>query len=171
MAALAELTAPEVTATSPCHRSPVGLTSAYGLLEQTPSLQSAGLAIEASGRLPGWFPEFYRSGTRLLDLQPGWDSYGGRRVELEALGRAIVQVVDLNFPGMPAPAVVPLGSGGVQLEWHGPGGELVLGFEPGSAATEFYWSDAGTSEELVVLPPSPPEIREYVRRVFGAEGR
>ncbi|MGH9892180.1 MAG: hypothetical protein ACREA0_09410 [bacterium] len=54
----------------------------------------------------------------LIGLQSGWDSYGAQRVRREAALHALKVYSFFAREGLPAPALVPTVSGGVQLEWH-----------------------------------------------------
>jgi hypothetical protein len=77
---------------------------------------------------------------RLLDfsnLEPDWDSYGGRPISLKAVEKAdalFAEVVNRFYPiegERVCPFdVAPLKSGGVQLEWRGSNGSLEVEIHP-----------------------------------------
>lgn len=106
-------------------------------------------------------------------LEPNWNSYGAERVTREAISAAKVLFRALSDdarqlgPGLRPVAVVPLGSGGVQVEWFGPGGELEVEIEPDG--TLGYLLITGTApdrhfEEAAIA--SRTHILNLVRRVL-----
>lgn len=52
-----------------------------------------------------------------LLLPENWDSYGGRTPRIEAAETAIDFIASILQEDPPRPRVVPLGTGGIQLEW------------------------------------------------------
>jgi len=55
---------------------------------------------------------------RIAPLPPNWDSYGASAISIDAI-RSAVEVMKFHASQRtPAPEVVPMSSGGVQLEWH-----------------------------------------------------
>lgn len=63
------------------------------------------------------------------NLQVGWDSYGGAmisRAVLLAVKQWLRAVATIDTV---PPSVVPLGSGGVQVEWHDRGRDLEVAIE------------------------------------------
>lgn len=100
----------------------------------------------------------------VANLRPGWDGHGSPPVD-PAVIRA-VRAWGRTMPGWllaPAPSVVPLSSGGLQLEWHdgprvlelefeGPATIHYLKWEPDAGVEDedtFPASDRGRSEELI----------------------
>jgi hypothetical protein len=51
-------------------------------------------------------------------LPVGWDGYGGRPTRFDAAEFAVQLLRRVCRPHTPAPAIVPLPSGGLQIEWH-----------------------------------------------------
>jgi hypothetical protein len=70
--------------------------------------------------LPGWTwqlePIKKILGTMLLP--ENWDSYGGHTPKREAAETAIQIIASITQKDPPRPRVVPLGTGGIQLEWE-----------------------------------------------------
>jgi hypothetical protein len=62
----------------------------------------------------------------ILALPPGWDGYRGRRVSFEIASFTLFMLQNLCAPDTPVPSVVPLSSGGLQVEWHTERAEIEL---------------------------------------------
>jgi len=79
-----------------------------------------------------WQQQLRKNLGNILALQPGWDGPRSKAVERDLLHRANILIADsLNHtPNAQAPFVVPLASGGVQIEWHAKAGELELEAHP-----------------------------------------
>jgi hypothetical protein len=54
----------------------------------------------------------------LLELPPGWNSYNAKPITKENVNFAISLLGRTMHADTPAPNVVPMVRGGVQLEWH-----------------------------------------------------
>lgn len=54
------------------------------------------------------------------ELQPGWDSYGAKRIRPAAIDEAIAFVREIVPMRLPTPDAAPLSSGAVQIEWETP---------------------------------------------------
>jgi hypothetical protein len=64
----------------------------------------------------------------LLDLQPGWDSYGGQPPDPELVAYAAAQLSGLRALHLPPPAITPSGDGQILASWRGQGIEVELWF-------------------------------------------
>jgi hypothetical protein len=73
---------------------------------------------------PTWLFPVLESMSELLRLGDNWDARGSVAVRSDALSFAFAMLARVMPPSAPAPAIVPLGHGGVQLIWHGANGEL-----------------------------------------------
>jgi hypothetical protein len=86
---------------------------------------------------------------QLAGLPPGWD--GGPAPAVDPATLAAVRAWAVAMPGralVPAPAVVPLSSGAVQLEWHAGPRVLELEWERPDLIHYLKWDPAaGTSDE------------------------
>jgi hypothetical protein len=84
----------------------------------------------------------------LSALPEGWDSYGARPIDRSALRRAqLIAERALTLP-LPAPRLLPVPSGGVQLEWSAGPVEVELEIEPGGASAVFVCDDAQASQRI-----------------------
>jgi len=65
-----------------------------------------------------WQVEVLKHLVKYAALSPGWDSYVGVPLRLDAGFFALSLLNDIMRPRTPMPQVVPSPVGGVQLEWH-----------------------------------------------------
>ena len=91
--------------------------------------RKARFIIEWQGALPAWIIPTIQTMQELLDLPPGWDSYGAQTIDFEPVISALDLLANLMQPNTPMPAVVPTNRGGVQLEWHTGGIDLEIGIQ------------------------------------------
>ena len=75
---------------------------------------------------PLWLSETTRRLAQLINLQPDWNSYGARPVDLESISAALEVLLNIMGPDTPAPELVPTPRGTVQLEWHTHGIDLEI---------------------------------------------
>ena len=101
--------------------------------------------------LPGWFDPVMQGFADLITLDPKWDSYRGKIIERAVIEKAIAVLDALLTPTSPAPSIVPLSSGGLQVEWHRSDQDLEIVFEP-RQTPEFSYKNArsGAEEEGLV---------------------
>jgi hypothetical protein len=59
-------------------------------------------------------------------LPDNWDSYGGRAPKPETGMFALKILNDVMDDRMPIPRIVPIATGGIQIEWHENGFDLEL---------------------------------------------
>jgi hypothetical protein len=62
----------------------------------------------------------------LTRLRLGWDGYSSVPVKQEAADFVKTVLYRVMAPHIPAPAIVPISGGGVQIEWHSPTFEIEL---------------------------------------------
>lgn len=102
----------------------------------------------------------------LLQLEDGWDSYGGispRRHLLEAGLRFVEPLLSVDIA---PPHVVPTSRGGIQFEWHVGGRELEIEVV-GPDRFELFFEDEGTGElvEKQVASRHLGQVVELVNRL------
>jgi hypothetical protein len=73
---------------------------------------------------PRWAESVARRLMELSDLGRNWDNRGSGAVRRDALFFAFQMLWQTMPPGAPAPSVVPLGHGGVQLTWSNASAEV-----------------------------------------------
>jgi hypothetical protein len=68
--------------------------------------------------IPGWVRPTIAAFNEIGRLSDNWDTYGGKAANVEAVQQSFSLLRSVMQPNSPAPSVVPLSDGGVQLEWH-----------------------------------------------------
>ena len=106
---------------------------------------SSASTIEATD--PIWIAAIERRINQLLELRENWDSHGAPGIDFESAMGAMAFLLQHCLHDMPAPQVMPMSNGGIQIEWHVSGTDLELAFAPKEVAS-FYYSDVqGTEHE------------------------
>lgn len=114
--------------------------------------------------LPPWFDSLMQGFVDLLTLPENWDSYGAAPIVPTIINEALSLMNGLLGPTSPAPRVVPLSSGGLQLEWHRKGMDLEIIFDRDEAPF-FYLRNRVSGEES---EHALPQDRELLRSTIGA---
>jgi hypothetical protein len=96
--------------------------------------------------LPSWFDPLMQGFIDLLTLAPNWNSYGSGQIDPKLVHDAMNFVASLLGANSPAPRVVPLSSGGLQVEWHRQGIDLEIVFDK-DGQPFFYWRNRLNGEE------------------------
>ena len=102
--------------------------------------------------LPAWFDPVMQGFVDLLTLPPNWDSYHAGPIDPKLVHDAMNFINSLLAPTSPAPRVVPLSSGGLQLEWHRKGVDLEVVFDRGEQPFFFFQNRANGEEVEHHLP-------------------
>jgi hypothetical protein len=115
---------------------------------------------------PSWLSEANRELDGLLILEPGWDSYGAKRIDPEAVESARQVIRAIARPDTPAPSIVPTSSGGVQIEWHTRGIDLEIELQPNDRIFIIF-EDLGSGEkwEQEASRSQLRQVKEAVRRL------
>lgn len=115
--------------------------------------------------LPAWFDPLMQGLVDLLTLPPDWDSYGAGTIDPKLVDEALAFTHGILGPTSPAPRVVPLSSGGLQLEWHRKGIDLEVVFDRNEAPF-FYFRDRSTGEEVEhPLPEKSQLLRSIIDKL------
>ncbi len=105
-----------------------------------------------SGLAPDSRSTFERMVRRLLEftaLPVNWDSYGGLPLDPAVALAALRLLLPLVASGAPMPFLVPRSAGGLSLEWHSTGRELILSLEGPTTVSTYFW-DPQSGEEWEV---------------------
>lgn len=136
---------------SKAERRPVAGSQQPNLIARTREYSSRGqeytIMWQDYGQpLPAWFDPLMQGFVDLLTLPPNWDSYGAGTIDSRIVQAALDCMNAVLGPNSPAPRVVPLSSGGLQLEWHRKGIDLEIVFTPGESPS-FYYRNRTTGGE------------------------
>lgn len=117
------------------------------------------------GEEPAWQTALLPQICRYLGLQTGWDSYTGQPIKLETGMFALKVLNDVMGAATPAPVAVPVGTGGIQFEWHLNGFDLEFYVE-GPYNCELWFNDEATGEaDAVSLKSNFALLSEKVARL------
>lgn len=98
-----------------------------------------------------------------LTLTPNWDSYGSEPMNQRAIDVALNLVHDVGFRNIPAPRVIPVSGGGIQLEWVKENRELEVEIHPdGTIAYLVVHNGEPTSEDEI----EPREVLLQTERLL-----
>jgi hypothetical protein len=65
-----------------------------------------------------WLKPVVQRLTEICALPVGWDGYRGRPTRFDIASFTFSMLQNICAPDSPAPSLVPLSSGGLQVEWH-----------------------------------------------------
>ncbi len=114
--------------------------------------------------LPKWLIPTISAFIRLQALESNWDSYGAPPVSTDILNRSLTFLRSVMKANYPAPAVVPIGDGGVQLEWHRQRRDFELIF-PMDSAPEFFFRDTTTGDELEGPVTDSDKVGDFLGKI------
>jgi hypothetical protein len=112
--------------------------------------------------LPAWFDPLMQGFADLFTLQHNWDSYGAGPIDQRVIHDAMNLIDGLLEPTSPAPRVVPLSSGGLQLEWHRQGIDLEIVFDRDTQPFFNYRNRVNASESEHTLPQDKALLRSII---------
>lgn len=115
--------------------------------------------------LPGWFDPLLQGFIDLLTLPPNWDSYGAGPIDPDLVREALNFMNHLLGPSSLAPRVVPLSSGGLQLEWHRKAIDLEVVFDRGEEPFFYFRDRANPEESEQTLPENSRLLRTIIDRL------
>jgi len=85
--------------------------------------------------LSTWLEAILPAIHKIEAFEENWDSYGSPPPSPELISEALSTLHYAEFPDLPAPAIVPVSGGGIQLEWHLPFKYLEIEFHPEGKAS------------------------------------
>ena len=101
-----------------------------------------------SSSQPDWLSGALTAIARLGRLAPGWDSYSAKRISPATQAASIALLREIATYNVPAPSVVPVCDGSIQIEWHTRGIDLELNVIS-SSRTAVLFEDSRGAEPLV----------------------
>jgi hypothetical protein len=75
-----------------------------------------------------WLRSALQQISALTALAAGWDSYDAKPVSAEMVMEAVEFLIEIAYPDLARPSIVPLADGGLQVEWHRNGIDLEVTF-------------------------------------------
>lgn len=113
--------------------------------------------------LPAWFDPLMQGFIDLLTLPPDWNSYGSGQINPKLVHEAMNFVAGLLGAGSPPPRVVPLSSGGLQVEWHRKGIDLEVVFDRDAQPAFEYRDRVNGQESEHALPEEIGLLRSMIK--------
>lgn len=88
--------------------------------------------------LPDWVRPTVAAFIGIENLVDNWDSYGGKAINRDLINQSLFMLGMVMQPNSPAPSVVPMSDGGLQIEWHRRQQDLEIVFTTDEAPQFFY---------------------------------
>jgi len=139
---------------------PALTTSLFQLKWGSGSTNAAAFTLEPA--LPAWLNPTIQSLRDLYQLPRNWDGYGAVQVQEQIVQQALMVLVEVMDNDVPAPSVVPLSDGGIQLEWHRRGRNLEIEFSAGEVPGFYYYEDGSELESEGQVSKSYDQIQAYI---------
>lgn len=92
--------------------------------------------------LPGWVEPTVEAFVGIQTLPENWNSYNGKVINRGLVDQSIDLLVSIMQQDSPAPSVVPLADGGLQIEWHRRQQDLEIMFSADESPQFFYHNRA-----------------------------
>lgn len=128
--------------------------------------QACTIQWQDSGQpLPVWFDPAIQGFADLLTLAPNWDSYRAATIDRKVIHDAMNFINNILAPTSPAPRVVPLSSGGLQLEWHRNGIDLEVIFDVGEQPLFYFQNRVNGEESEHILPENSPSLASIIASI------
>lgn len=115
--------------------------------------------------LPPWFDPLVQGFVDLLSLPPKWDSYSAVPIDPKLVHEAMGVANELLLPTSSAPRVVPLSSGGLQLEWHRQGVDLEVVFDRDGEYSFYYRNRVNGDESEHLLSEDIGMLRSVIHNL------
>jgi hypothetical protein len=93
--------------------------------------------------LPAWVEPTIFAFIGIQNLGENWNSYGGKPINTDLIKQALSVLGSIMQANSPAPSVVPIGDGGLQIEWHRKQQDLEIVF-PSDEVPQFYYRNRAT---------------------------
>lgn len=98
----------------------------------------------------------------LCNLPIGWDGYDGQPVNFWTASFAASLLSRLLVEDAPSPSIVPIASGGLQLEWHMAGFDIELEIEEPNSVRAWRCDHVTDLEEEVALTNDFSGVAEWM---------
>lgn len=126
--------------------SSVALTESKEQAFTFPAKASTYKVVLRNNFLPDWVKPTISAFIGIQNLPENWDSYGGKAINRDLINQSLFTLGQIMKTNSPVPSVVPLGDGGIQIEWHRRQQDLEVTF-PVDEAPQFYYKNRLTGAE------------------------
>jgi hypothetical protein len=103
----------------------------------TPGVDAQSQGITTLANPPSWLKSALADVARTAALPANWDSYGSPPLSETARQNAVQLLASIEYEDFPAPCIVPISGGGLQIEWQYNRRELELEIVAGSPEVLF----------------------------------
>lgn len=124
-----------------------------------------GWEAEMPQRASPWLKPVLERLQYLRSLLPGWDSTRARSIDKHSIDRVLGFLTMTMTYSTPAPSIVPLESGGLQIEWHRAGLDIEIEFQPGEEARLYFYEISSGEEHEASEPVSAFTMMELGSRL------
>ena len=111
--------------------------------------------------VPEWFENTKEKLERIFNLPENWDSYGARQIAIGSALGTIELILYLLEKNIPEPSVVPINTGGVQIEWHMKNIDFEIEIQP-EGIFDIYMEDLSNEFDEIDLEFEKPEFRSDI---------
>jgi hypothetical protein len=116
---------------------------------------------------PTWFEPTLARFVQVAELQDDWDRRGSAEVRVDVLSFALRSVLpEILPPNAPAPAVIPLGHGGVQLVWNSDEAEIEVEVIAPNEVVAYYFNKTTGDEREETLTNDFASLAEVMWSTF-----
>jgi hypothetical protein len=101
-----------------------GQSATYAFTDPRARPRRVKVRMSPRSKIPDWLPAVADRLVTISALPDDWDRYGGRATDPRHFGTVLRILARVMDESSELPWIVPLPSGGLQLEWDGPRGHL-----------------------------------------------
>jgi hypothetical protein len=124
-----------------------------------------GIRVTTNGATaPAWVEPAISAIIEVQALPENWDSYGGRKTNRDLIIQSLSVLELIMEVATPAPSVVPLGDGGLQLEWHRKQQDLEIAF-PADDTPQYYYQNRASGVEQEGFASDVLNLAQLLRNI------
>ncbi|MGD0292249.1 MAG: hypothetical protein ABSB30_00170 [Terracidiphilus sp.] len=122
------------------------------------------LVTLTTDQLPTWVKPTISAIMGVQTLPENWDSYGAKKIKSDLFSQSLSFLGLIMDTTSPAPSVVPLGDGGLQLEWHRKQQDLEIAF-PADDTPQFFYQNKTTGVEQEGSASDVANLAQLLRNI------